>query len=134
MPETGARPAHREGGAGLDITWRQDGAAVVLTLRGELDMRTVPSLRKELARALERGAGPVVVDLSDVAFIDSTGLAALLNALRRLTRANRRLLLVTPEGAVLRLLRLTRLDSTFALHASRDEALAGLRVTTLAAA
>ena len=123
VPETGAMPASREGGETLRITVERDDGAHVLRLRGELDLRTVPKLRMRLAEALERGGGPVVVDLTDVTFIDSTGLSALLNALRRLTRAGRRMLLSTQEGPVLRLLRMTRLDSTFALYDSAEAAL-----------
>jgi anti-sigma B factor antagonist len=127
IPQTGAQPA-REGGAGLDIITERNGSTVVLTLRGDLDMQTVAQLRRRLAEALERAGGAVIVDLSGVKFIDSTGLAAMLNALRRLTRAGRRLLVACDEGPVLRILRLTRLDTTFALYASRDDALEALAV------
>jgi anti-sigma B factor antagonist len=123
VPETGALPGSREGGETLRITTERAEGTSVLYLRGELDLRTVPKLRMRLAEALERGSGPVVVDLTDVTFIDSTGLSALLNALRRLTRAGRRMLLSTQEGPVLRLLRMTRLDSTFALYDSPEAAL-----------
>jgi anti-sigma B factor antagonist len=123
VPETGTSPASREGGEALRITTERAGGAHVLRLRGELDLRTVPKLRMRLAEALQRGSGPVVVDLTEVTFIDSTGLSALLNALRRLTRAGRRMLLATQEGPVLRLLRMTRLDSTFALYDSAEAAL-----------
>jgi len=124
LSEAGATPGALEGGEGLTIHGDRDGDAVVLTLHGELDMQTVPRLRDELARALETDAGAILVDLTDVAFIDSTGLAALLNALRRLTRAGRRLLLVAEEGPVRRMLHLTRLDSTFALFETPGDALA----------
>jgi len=116
-------PASREGGETLRITSDRVGGAHVLRLRGELDLRTVPKLRMRLAEALERGTGPVIIDLTDVTFIDSTGLSALLNALRRLTRAGRGMVLTLHEGPVLRLLRMTRLDSTFALYDSPEAAL-----------
>ena len=125
IPQTGDQPA-REGGAGLDITSERNGSTVVLTLRGDLEMQTVVQLRRALAEALDKASGAVVVDLSGVVFIDSTGLAALLNALRRLTRAGRRLLLTCDEGPVLRILRLTRLDTTFSLYGSRVDALEAL--------
>jgi anti-sigma B factor antagonist len=124
LPETGLPPASREGRGELQITAERDGGTVVLTLHGELDLQSVGRLRTCLAETLERDSGAVLVDLTDVAFIDSTGLAALLNALRRLTRAGRPLLLVAGEGPVRRVLRLTRLDSTFALHDTRESALA----------
>jgi anti-sigma B factor antagonist len=124
FPDAGTTPGTREGGVGLDIVCERAGETVVLTLHGELDMQTVPQLRAELADALTASSGAVVVDLTDVVFIDSTGLAALLNALRRLTRARRRMLLVAGEGPVRRMLQLTRLDSTFALHDSPEAAVA----------
>jgi anti-sigma B factor antagonist len=124
IPETGVLPASREGGAVLDITTDRAGDGIVITVRGELDMQTVGRLRAALAQALADDGGAVVVDLSEVEFIDSTGLAALLNALRRLTRAGRRMALVPGDGPVRRILVLTRLDSTFALHGSPEEALA----------
>jgi anti-sigma B factor antagonist len=127
IPETGRWPGSREGGRGLSISSNPAGADTVLRLRGELDLRTVPQLHACLAEALQRGGdGAVVVDLGDVSFIDSTGLAALLNALRRMNRAGRRLVLTCAQGPVMRMLRLTRLDSAFTLHASADEALDAL--------
>ena len=123
-PETGGSPAFREGGGGLDIIAARDGDTVVLALYGELDMQTVGRLRAHLADTLEQDEGAVLVDLTQVVFIDSTGLAALLNALRRLTRARRRLLIVAGDGPVRRMLRMTRLDSTFALHETAASALA----------
>jgi anti-sigma B factor antagonist len=125
-PETGSLPGSREGGDGLSITARRTGAGTVLELHGELDLRTVPKLRLHLTEALQCHAGAVVVDLVDVTFIDSTGLAALLNALRRLTRAGRRLVLACAEGPVWRMLCLTRLDGTFAVHESAAAALDAL--------
>jgi anti-anti-sigma factor len=107
----------------LSVDTVRAGATVLLGLEGEIDLRTVPLLRTHLAEALSSGRGAVVVDLRGVSFIDSTGLATLLNALRRLTRARRRLLLVAGEGPVTRMLRLTGLEGTFALCASPAEAL-----------
>src|SRR4051794_28699747 len=123
VPETGASPGSREGGETSRIPSESSAGTCVLRLRGGLVLRAVPGLRLRLAEALERGTGPVVVDLTDVTFIDSMGLSALLNALRRLTRAGRRMLLSTDEGPVLRLLQMTRLDSTFPLYDSPEAAL-----------
>ena len=116
----------REGGGGLRITEQRRSGAVVLALRGELDLRTAPSLRVQLADLVRRCDTDVVLDLEGVVFIDSTGLAAMLNVLRRLTRAGRRLMLVCPDGPVRRILRLTRLDSTFSVHGSVEDALEAL--------
>lgn len=123
-PETGQVPGTQEGGESLQVTSERRGSASVIHLDGELDLETVPRLRRHLADAVERGGGEVVIDLTDCTFMDSTGLSALLNALRRLTRAGRRLTLVCADGQVLRLMRTTKLDSTFRLRDSVDSALA----------
>jgi anti-sigma B factor antagonist len=124
--DSGRKPVLREGRGGLLIDETRRGEAVVLRLRGDLDLKTAPNLRVQLADLVRRCDADVVLDLEGVAFIDSTGLAAMLNALRRLTRANRRLMLVCPDGPVLRILRLTRLDGTFAVHEFVEDALEAL--------
>ena len=55
----------------------------VLFVGGELDMATCPEFERALAKCVESG-GPVVVDLSAVSFIDSTGIRALVNSAKRL--------------------------------------------------
>ena len=126
-PAAGALPEPREGAEGLRVDETRRDGVVFLTLRGELDIRTSPHLRGRLADIVRRGEEDVVIDMCAVGFVDSTGLAVLLNALRRLTRAERRLVLVCPDGAVLRMLRLTRLDSTFTVRSTHADALAALR-------
>jgi anti-sigma B factor antagonist len=66
----------------------------------------------------------VVLDLSDVTFIDSTGLSVLLNGLRRLNRLHGQMMLVCANPTVLRLFHVTRLDSTFEILPTREAALA----------
>jgi anti-sigma B factor antagonist len=67
----------------------------------------------------------VVLDLSGVAFLDSTGLSAIVAA-RRLARARAgELRVVCPSGSALRVIRMTRLDHVLAVFPSQDAALAG---------
>ena len=58
-----------------------DSGSRVIRVSGELDLSTVPSLEQELEAALTRTDGGVVVDLSDLEFIDSTGIAVLVRAM-----------------------------------------------------
>lgn len=97
----------------ITVKEHDEGDVRVLSVRGEVDLASAPELSTRLNVAVRCTAGGVVVDLSGVELIDSTGIAVLLNALRRMTRAKRRLALVAPGGAVLRALRVARLDSTF---------------------
>lgn len=99
----------------------------VIAVRGEIHVTTAPEFSRRLNEAIARGKTSVVLDLSAVEFIDSTGLSVLLNGLRRVTRAQGRLALVCANPTVLRLFEITKLDTTFDIRTSRDEAVAAVR-------
>lgn len=101
--------------------------AAVLSLHGEIDLGTAPVLREALLPVLEHQSGVVVVDLSEVAFMDSTGVEVLVDALRRLEPQNRRLAIVCREGSPAhRVLSLVGSLDTLAVHHSRDGAVMGV--------
>ena len=99
----------------------------VIAVGGEIHVSTAGEFSRLLNEAIERGKTRVVLDLTRVEFIDSTGLSVLLNGLRRVTRRGGRMALVCTNPTVLRLFVITRLDSTFTIVGSRDEALAAVR-------
>ena len=78
---------------------QQDGATVV-SVAGEVDMITAPKLRECLLAT----QGDVVVDLSAVSFLDSSGIAALINARSQLDAAGGNLTLRNPKGLIRRAL------------------------------
>jgi anti-sigma B factor antagonist len=99
----------------------QDGA-VVVRLVGELDLYNAHLVRDELLAAAERAPKRLIVELSGVTFIDSTGLGVLIEARTRL--ANRdTFLLVSPGLETRRALEISGLDRHFAVRDSLDEAL-----------
>jgi len=71
----------------------------VIAPEGDLDIASVGDLRAALSDAARVGAGAVVVDLTQVTFIDSSGLGALVELHRRLRRSGRRLAVVAPGGS-----------------------------------
>jgi anti-sigma B factor antagonist len=98
-----------------------------VSIFGELDQGTAPELRSVLGETLGTPTVAVLVDLSDCAFIDSTGLSLLVEAKRRLTEERRPFGVCCPEADVRRLLELTGIDEAVALYDTRDEAEAALR-------
>ena len=100
-----------------------DDATHLIAVRGEVHVSTAPEFSERLNDAIATGKTGVVIDMTDVEFIDSTGLSVLLNALRRVTRQQGRLALVVSNPTVLRLFEITRLDSTFDIAPSREEAI-----------
>jgi anti-sigma B factor antagonist len=106
----------------------------VISVGGEIHVSTASEFQRRLDAAISRGKTAVVLDLSEVEFIDSTGLSVILNGLRRVTRQRGRMALVCTNPTVLRLFEITRLDTTFDIHESREEALRTARAGYVAAA
>jgi anti-sigma B factor antagonist len=93
--------------------WVDDAPArVVIRLAGEIDLATVPKLRQVLD-AHARSGQTMVIDLREIDFIDSMGLAALVRARHRAIARGAKLELVTPPEAVYKVFTLTRLDQLF---------------------
>ena len=98
---------------------------VIFDLQGSLDIATSPTVRAALLDAAERGQHRIVVDLSRLDFLDSTGLGALLGSQRRAKENHGEVRLVTNEGQILRLLRITGLLGVFGVYHTVSDALAG---------
>jgi anti-sigma B factor antagonist len=115
--------AGREGAAHVQMTVDEqiDGDRAVLTVHGEVDVYTAPTLREHVLTAVGDGASTLVVDLSDVAFMDSTGLGVLVGALKRLRQADGRLVVVCTSEPVLKILTVTGLLDVFGVVGSLDE-------------
>lgn len=86
----------------LRVDRRLEGPAVVLRVAGEIDMSTAPVLAEECETAIESAGGRLIVDLSDVTFFGSAGLAVLLDARQRGETAGIQLRLVAGGRPVLR--------------------------------
>jgi anti-anti-sigma factor len=100
---------------GTQFTVRPVGDGVVHA-RGELDIRTCDELERVAGAEADRG-GQVLLDLSELTFCDSTGLAGLVRVHRRATAAGGELVLRAPVPRVRSLLELTGLDGLFRIEA-----------------
>ncbi len=105
---------------GLDVTERDQWA--VLAVNGEVDVATAPRLRERLIQLVNQGRHHVVVDLSGVDFLDSTGLGVLVGALKRVRTHDGELALVCSEPRVLKVFEITGLTKVFTMHPTVDEA------------
>lgn len=94
----------------LDVQSEDRDGLVHVALRGELDLSTVGKVQDELSR-VEASSPPIVVlDLSKLTFLDSTGLRCLITADERARDAGRRVVIVRGPEAVQRVFSITRLD------------------------
>jgi anti-sigma B factor antagonist len=121
--------ADREAAISADSTLRHARAAppsgrTVVTLRGALDVDGAPALRKRLIDVLHRGAGLLVLDLSQVLYCDASGLAVLIGAQRRARLLGISVRLAAPSLPVTRVLRSTGLDRSFTICPDLGGALA----------
>ena len=104
-----------------------DERTTVLAVEGEIHVSTAPEFSAMLSATVDGGRMSLVLDLAGVMFIDSTGLSVLLNALRQVTHAGGQMAVVCSNPTVLRLFEITKLDSTFDIHAEVEPALAAVR-------
>ncbi len=98
---------------------------VLLAVSGEIDIATAPRLIAVLNDAVTDGAGSdgsVVIDLTDVPFMDSTGLALLIDAQRRLSSRGRGFAVVCPPGPLMRVFETTDMVDRLGVHAEREDA------------
>lgn len=101
-----------------------DAGAHIIIVCGEIHVSTAPQFTQRLSAAIDSGKTAVVLDMTGVEFIDSTGLSVLLNGLRLVTQMHGRMALVCTNPTVLRLFQITSLDDTFDIFADRASAIA----------
>jgi anti-sigma B factor antagonist len=94
----------------------------LLLVGGELDIATAPRLISVLNRAVQEALRSLVVDLSEVDFMDSTGLALLINAHRRLSRRSKGFAVVCPPGPLRRVFEVTDMVETLHVCPDRESA------------
>ena len=105
---------------------REEAGIAVLALSGDVDLDTSPRVRKALLDCvgLKRG---VLVDMSGVTYIDSSGVASLVEAFQTARKSATLFGLVSVSPAAMRVLELARLDRVFAIHATLAEGLSVAR-------
>jgi len=107
----------------------RDGVEVV-RVEGEIDIATAPRLISVLNQTVQDALRSVVVDLSAVGFMDSTGLALLINAHRRLTRRHKGFAIVCPAGRLRRVFEITDMVDTLRVSPDWESAAAAATPAT----
>lgn len=116
----------RDGGCvELSVTRQGTGNVPVVAVNGEVDVYAAPALRDGLTELLEDGSS-VVVDLTEVGFLDSTGLGALVAARTAAADKGGSLPLVCTHQRILKLFTITGLDGVFRIYDNVDAAVAGI--------
>lgn len=106
----------------LTVATYPAGEYSVLEVGGEIDVYTAPTLRERLVELSDAGTSNIVVDLTAVEFLDSTGLGVLVGGLKRAKSAGGTLRLVCSTERILKIFRITGLQEVFHIASTIDEA------------
>jgi len=99
----------------MSVSVDEQAAAVTIYLSGEIDLESSPEARKALLNAVSRKK-PMVVDLGEVTYIDSSGIASLVEAYQKAKNAKLNFVLTHVGDGVMRVLSLARLDQVFPIQ------------------
>lgn len=106
-----------------------DDTTCVLDIEGEVDVYTSPQLKQDLVQLTEQGVKRVIINLSKVEYLDSTGLGVLIGGLKRMREAGGNLALVGPGMRIQRIFEITGLNKIFDIYPTSEEAAAKEGVT-----
>ena len=109
----------------LQLATRHEGDVSVVGARGEVDVFTAPDLDAELDALIADGNARLVVDLSDVAFLDSTGLGVLVKALKHARENGGWLHLVITSDRIRKIFEITGLDASIPIFDTAQDAITG---------
>jgi anti-sigma B factor antagonist len=106
----------------MEILSRTEDDAIVIGVEGEIDLQHSGNLREILLRALV-SHNRIIVDMTEVTLIDSSGVASLLEAFQEATKSGKIFILAEVSNTVMQVLTLAHLEQLFSISATVDEAL-----------
>lgn len=108
----------------MEMQRLHEGGVAVLAVRGNVKVgESSLQFASELQDILDHTESGVVLDVSQIDYVDSTGIGELVGYLQRFSQAKRRLVLLNPHKRLESLLKLTQLESAFPIFREREEAL-----------
>ena len=107
----------------LDIQVEQMGDSAVISVRGEVDLYSSPALRQEIKKQVKKKLDVLVVELSRVEYMDSSGVATLVEGLKNIGKKGGRLKLAGLTDPVRQVFKFAHLDKVFEIYPDLDKAL-----------
>lgn len=111
---------------GIEITKKNDGGIVHLILKGYMDMNSSPDVREVLTQYFDGGTKAIIVDLSAVPYIDSSGIATLVEGLQWSHSTQKKFRLVGLTPTVKDIFEIARLLQVFEVFSTQEEATQGV--------
>jgi anti-anti-sigma factor len=115
-----------------DVRFEREDGIVIAVLTGEVDMSNATSVRQQIAGSVTPDDDAVVVDLSELSFMDSAGLHSVVELSTVLDEGRQKLLLCVPHGSPMeRAIEIIGLPQAVSVHPSRDEAIEAARASAM---
>jgi len=119
-------PRTRDNQTGMEIQKSAEGGVTTIKLKGEIDLHGSPVLREEFRACAAEKAERLLLDFTDVSYIDSSGLATLIEYVRESGAYDGKLALFGLQKKVRTIFDLVRLNELFVIKDSREEAVAAI--------
>lgn len=107
----------------IEVNIETQGGIVILRPVGDIDLGRSPALRQHLNSAQSQKPTKLVIDLTDVPYMDSSGVATLIEAMQAARKADCQLVLCSLQDKVRSIFEIARLDMVFTIMATTDEAI-----------
>lgn len=113
----------------IETRLRHSDGIPVLDVVGEIDIYTTPQFKEAVSAAIDENKPAIVINMTQVTYMDSSGFGTLLSATKRLRPLDGALYLSGCNESIQRMLQITRLNTIFGVYATEDEALAAAKST-----
>lgn len=111
----------------LEVKTRKQNTVAIVEIEGEVDLYSSPQLRKVLLELTKAKSPAILVDLANVKYMDSSGVATLVEALQQVGKYSGNLKLANLRDAVKDVFELSRLDKVFDIYQSTNEAFSAFK-------
>lgn len=111
----------------IETSLRHRDDVPVLDVVGEIDIYTTPQFKEAVSAAIDEGKAGIVINMTQVTYMDSSGFGTLLSATKRLRPVEGGLYLSGCNEAITRMLQITRLNTIFGIYATEEDAIAAAK-------
>ena len=110
----------------MNYQTREEQDATIVAFEGDVDLQSSPDARKVLLEMVGKGQ-PIMVDLSEVGYIDSSGVASLVESFQAARKSGQDLVLISVSDGAKRVLELARLDKVFTICDTLEDGIAAIK-------
>lgn len=111
----------------MNLKFENKGDVVVCCVDGEVDINTSPSIKKTFDKAMQKKSDRVIINLKNVTYVDSSGLATLVEILKNMRQYGGKLKLCNLSPKIKSLFEITKLEKLFDIQPDEEEAIASFK-------